>query len=110
LHKFSGASLGQLQKARMAILKGTSSACRVIALSVLLLSLVSGAWAQFTIPDRYDGFVYNAKPEKGRGPVLWEVFIDPLCIDCKLGWPAVKQVAERYGSALLVIVHPFPAP
>jgi hypothetical protein len=94
----------------MAILKGTSSACRVIALSVLLLSLVSGAWAQFTIPDRYDGFVYNAKPEKGRGPVLWEVFIDPLCIDCKLGWPAVKQVAERYGSALLVIVHPFPAP
>lgn len=76
----------------------------------VLLSAVGSGRAQFAIPERYDGFVYNGPGGKGRGPVVWEVFIDPLCIDCKIGWPVVKKVSERYGSSLVTIVHPFPAP
>lgn len=76
----------------------------------VFLSAVGSGRAQFAIPERYDGFVYNGPGGKGRGPVVWEVFIDPLCIDCKIGWPVVKKVSERYGSSLVTIVHPFPAP
>lgn len=86
------------------------SLLRVVGLVVTLLSLVASSSAQYAIPERYDGFVYNVSTEQGRGPVMWEVFVDPLCIDCKNAWPVVKQVVEKYGSALLLIVHPFPAP
>lgn len=89
----------------MATLKGA------IGLAVLFSVLGGSCLAQFAIPERYDGFVYNGKSDPAmRGPVIWEVFIDPLCIDCKMGWPVVKQVADHYGSSLVVIVHPFPAP
>ena len=47
-------------------------------------------------------------------PVVWEMFLDPLCRSCKSGWPALTQVAERYAhtgdSSLTIVVHPFPAP
>ncbi|KAH9539225.1 hypothetical protein CY35_15G046500 [Sphagnum magellanicum] len=71
--------------------------------------LGTGSWAQFSIPARYDGFVYNGAG-KGKGPVIWESFVDPLCIDCKEAWPVVKEVAELYGKSLVLIVHPFPNP
>lgn len=70
-------------------------------LAVIVL-LVASSWTQIAISE----------PERSGSPVVvWEVFIDPLCVHCKEGWPAVMQVAERYaGSSLNVVVHPFPAP
>lgn len=83
----------------------------MIRLALLVLAVVGRSSAQSTIPERYDGFVLNGVAEQGRSPVVWELFIDPMCRNCKAGWPAVKQVAERYaGSSLVVVVHLFPAP
>lgn len=75
----------------------------------LLLSVCGTCRAQFAIPERYDGFVYDGAG-KGKGPIIWEAFIDPLCIDCKVAWPVVKQVSRLYGKSVMTIVHPFPVP
>ncbi|KAG0555245.1 hypothetical protein KC19_12G155500 [Ceratodon purpureus] len=98
----------------MAKCEEISSACRFSSngqlLGLLVLSFVGSSWAQFAVPEGYDGFQYNGVQGNGRGPVVWEVFIDPMCRNCKSGWPALTQVAERYGSSLVIVVHPFPAP
>jgi len=88
----------------------TEQLCRAIAFRLFLLSIMGSSWAQSAIPKHHDGFAYKGGVPEQEETIVWEVFIDPLCVHCKAGWPAVIQVAERYGSSLNVIVHLFPAP
>jgi hypothetical protein len=83
---------------KMATCKDASSVCvQVVAVIGLGLLIFSA------------GSRHNSVAEQPH-LVVWEVFVDPLCRNCKSGWPVVRQVAERYGSSLAVVVHPFPAP
>ncbi|EFJ21304.1 hypothetical protein SELMODRAFT_271243 [Selaginella moellendorffii] len=84
-----------------------------MAIIIRLLGITSAlaivAVCQFPIPRRYDGFAFGSYGGV-QEPILVEAFFDPLCPDSKDSWPAIKQVAEEYGSEVKFIVHPFALP
>ncbi|XP_062097568.1 uncharacterized protein LOC133803514 [Humulus lupulus] len=75
---------------------------------VFILS-VSIVYAQSLPPAKSDGFVY------GKHRVDWdaiqiEAFVDPVCPDSRDAWPALKQVLDRYGDRVWLLVHLLPLP
>ncbi|XAR64220.1 hypothetical protein NMG60_11024479 [Bertholletia excelsa] len=67
------------------------------------------AYAQASIPARFDGFVYENRPI-GVDSIMIEAFMDPVCPDSRDSWPPLKQALDYYGPRVSLIVHPFALP
>ncbi|GBG71972.1 hypothetical protein CBR_g10910 [Chara braunii] len=78
-----------------------SAARPMFLLFVVFLNLIgsSGAW-NGEVPRRPRGF--PARAECGAD-VDMDIFIDPLCPDCKAAWPTVKRLLNVYSTEELSI-------
>jgi protein-disulfide isomerase len=73
-------------------------------LAVVFAGLVS---AQVPIPNRPDGYGVGGPAD---AHVVVEMFLDPLCPDCKATWPIALQVIQAYGTKIHFRIHTFPLP
>jgi len=78
---------------------------------VCVLSILGISIAQIPIPRRYDGFSQGDT----NSPILFEMFADLLCPDCKQAWPNIKDVLNWYNhpgqsSNIRFYLHTFPLP
>eukprot|EP01136_Pigoraptor_vietnamica_P039046 Opistho-1_new@109173 len=81
---------------------------RLLLLAVTA-ALVASCVAQVPIPSRPDGVPYlNAET---TAPLQIDVFVDPMCPDCKAAYPTIQQVAAHYGPKVVRFnFHLFPLP
>ncbi|CAN0847962.1 hypothetical protein LINGRAHAP2_LOCUS5263 [Linum grandiflorum] len=84
---------------------------QIAFLSLVLVSSLNSliVRSQNLPPAKYDGFLYSS----GRADpdaVLIEAFFDPVCPDSRDAWPPLKQVLDRYGSRVSLILHLLPLP
>lgn len=77
--------------------------------STLLFIFVCSVCAQSLPPSKPDGFVYGTHLVDWDA-ILIEAFFDPVCPDSRDAWPPLKQVLERYGSRVRLVVHLLPLP
>lgn len=80
-----------------------------------LLFLIIVFWtqvlhAQLVPPARPDGFVYPPGRRVDPDSILIEAFFDPVCPDSRDAWPPLKQVFQRYGSRVSLLLHLLPLP
>lgn len=68
--------------------------------------LLSTTRSLMPIPNRYPGFPYDITD----GQVVFELFCDPLCPDCRTFYPTVENVIQHYGDKLQFIYQPLPLP
>eukprot|EP00244_Chara_vulgaris_P006045 TRINITY_DN2316_c0_g1_i1.p1 TRINITY_DN2316_c0_g1~~TRINITY_DN2316_c0_g1_i1.p1 ORF type:complete len:235 (+),score=33.68 TRINITY_DN2316_c0_g1_i1:167-871(+) len=86
-----------------------SAACPVLVLLVVFLNVIgsSAAW-NGDVPRRPRGL--PAREECGAD-IDMDIFIDPLCPDCKAAWPTVKRLLTVYTKEELSIhIHFLPLP
>ncbi|KAL5982524.1 hypothetical protein ACLOJK_016597 [Asimina triloba] len=87
--------------------------------SILLLFFVVGCccgpsllWtvdAQYPIPRKTDGFVYEGR-YPGPDSIIIDAFLDPVCPDSKVSWPPLKKALSHYSGRVALFVHPFALP
>lgn len=70
-------------------------------------TLIGSISAQVPIPSRPDGYGVGGPAD---AHVVVEMFLDPLCPDCKASWPTVLQVIQAYGTRIHFRIHTFPLP
>jgi len=75
--------------------------------TLFALVLVGLASAQVPIPNRPDGWGVGGPADSH---VVIEMFLDPLCPDCKATWPILQQVVQAYGTRIHFRFHTFPLP
>ncbi|CAF3312408.1 unnamed protein product [Rotaria sp. Silwood2] len=75
-----------------------------VLLGVVLVGFTS---AQVPIPSHPDGYGVGGPAD---AHVVVEMFLDPLCPDCKASWPTVLQVIQYYGTKIHFRFHTFPLP
>lgn len=75
-----------------------------VLVAVAFAGLVS---AQVPIPNRPDGYGVGGPLDSH---VVVEMFLDPLCPDCKATWPIILQVTQFYGTRIHFRIHTFPLP
>jgi protein-disulfide isomerase len=75
-----------------------------IVFAVVYLGAVS---AQIPIPSFPDGYGVGGPAD---AHVVVEMFLDPLCPDCKASWPTVLQLIQAYGKQIHFRIHTFPLP
>ncbi|RID75192.1 hypothetical protein BRARA_B02249 [Brassica rapa] len=68
------------------------------------------AHAQLVPPARLDGFLYPPGRRVDPDTILIEAFFDPVCPDSRDAWPPLKQVFQRYGSRVALLLHLLPLP
>ncbi|CAF0807474.1 unnamed protein product [Adineta ricciae] len=75
--------------------------------SVVLLLALTFVSGQVPIPSRPDGWGVGGPAD---AHAVIEMFLDPLCPDCKASWPTVLQVIQAYGTRIHFRIHTFPLP
>ena len=81
---------------------------QVTTICVLIaVALVGFTSAQVPIPSRPDGYGVGGPAD---AHVVVEMFLDPLCPDCKASWPTAMQVVQYYGTRIHFRIHTFPLP
>ena len=75
--------------------------------TVVALALLGFISAQVPIPSRPDGYGVGGPAD---AHVVVEMFLDPLCPDCKAAWPTALQVIQAYGTKIHFRIHTFPLP
>lgn len=71
------------------------------------VALLGFASAQAPIPNHPDGYGVGG-PADAHASI--DMFLDPLCPDCKATWPIVLQVIQYYGTKIHFRFHTFPLP
>ncbi|CAF1179837.1 unnamed protein product [Adineta steineri] len=74
---------------------------------LIAVTFASFTLAQVPIPSRPDGWGVGGPAD---AHAVIEMFLDPLCPDCKATWPTILEVVQAYGTKIHFRIHTFPLP